>query len=152
VGDRYATGTSVPPDRSRAEIEKILRRFGADQFAYGWELEVEQIQFRVAGRSVRLTLPVPAVDDPLFTQTPSGRARSAAQAEEAWKAELRRRWRSLALVIKAKLTAVQDGISTVEREFLADVILPDGRTIAEWAGPQLERFDDSRALLPGGHR
>jgi len=33
---RYAEGTSVPADRSRAEIERTLTRYGADQFAYGW--------------------------------------------------------------------------------------------------------------------
>lgn len=33
----YAQGTEVPADRSRAEIERMLIRFGADQFVSGWE-------------------------------------------------------------------------------------------------------------------
>jgi hypothetical protein len=32
----YAVGTSVPVDRSKAEIERLLIRYGADHFASGW--------------------------------------------------------------------------------------------------------------------
>ena len=34
---RYATDTRVSVERSKAEIEAILARYGADQFMYGWE-------------------------------------------------------------------------------------------------------------------
>jgi len=33
----YAENTSVPVDRSKAEIEKTFIRYGAGQFAYGWD-------------------------------------------------------------------------------------------------------------------
>lgn len=36
---RYAENTSVSSDRSRAEIEQILARYGAEQFMYGWDRE-----------------------------------------------------------------------------------------------------------------
>jgi hypothetical protein len=32
---RYASNTDVPSDRSRAEIERTLVRYGADEFMYG---------------------------------------------------------------------------------------------------------------------
>ena len=51
--------------------------------------------------------------------------------------EVRRRWRALLLVIKAKLEAVESGISTMDSEFLAFVVLPSGMTFGEWAAPQL---------------
>jgi hypothetical protein len=38
---RYAEGTSVPMDRSRAEAEKTLIRYGAHGFAYAWERRTE---------------------------------------------------------------------------------------------------------------
>jgi hypothetical protein len=41
-------------------------------------------------------------------------------------------------VIKAKLEAVAAGITTIEDEFLAHTVLPDGSTFGEWAKPQLE--------------
>jgi hypothetical protein len=136
----YAQGTEVPADRSRAEIEKMLARFGADQFISGWEKDrVAMIGFRVHGRMVRIALPMPDPSDPLIRLTPAGRVRKPLQQKDAYAKEERRRWRSLVLVIKAKLAAVEDGISTIEREFLADVLLPDGTTLASWVAPQIER-------------
>ena len=49
----------------------------------------------------------------------------------------RQRWRALAMVIQAKLEAVSAGITTLEDEFLAWTVLADGRTVAEWAQPQI---------------
>jgi hypothetical protein len=63
------------------------------------------------------------------------------------------RWRALALVIKAKLEAVAAGITTVEQEFLAHIVLPDGHTtVGTWMAPQLAAAYDAGtmpALLPG---
>lgn len=149
---RYAERTSVPAERSRNEIEAALRRFGADQFVAGWEAGRAVLGFRVDGRHVRMWLPLPQPEDPEVASTPSGNPRSPSAAREALAREERRRWRALALVVEAELTAVADGISTVEREFLADVVLPDGRTLGEWAGPQVEeayRTGTMPTLLPG---
>ena len=38
----------------------------------------------------------------------------------------RQRWRALLLIIRAKLEAVESGITTLESEFLANIVLPDG--------------------------
>jgi hypothetical protein len=54
-----------------------------------------------------------------------------------WEQGCRARWRQLYLLVKAKIEAVSIGLSTVEREFLADVYLPDGRTVGEALAPQL---------------
>jgi hypothetical protein len=65
---------------------------------------------------------------------------------------VRQRWRALALVIKAKLEAVEAGISSVEDEFLSFIMLPNGSTVGEWVQPQIERVYESGsmpALLPG---
>jgi hypothetical protein len=148
----YAAGTTVAAERSRLELEKLLRRFGADQFGYGWQDTREVIMFRIHDRAVRMELPVPDKASAAFRLTAAGRRRTDTATLQAYEAEIRRRWRSLVLIVRAKLTAVTDGISTVEREFLADVVLPDGSTIGEWAGPQLEQLyagDGHPALLPG---
>ncbi len=44
----------------------------------------------------------------------------------------------LFLSIKAKLVTVDDGISTVETEFMGHIILPNGMTVSEWMHPQIE--------------
>ncbi len=131
----YAARTTVSPDRSRAEIERVLERYGAQGFVYGRDGGRAVIGFRAQGRVVRFYLLLPDLDE--FTK--DGR-RSVAPgiAKVRYEQEVRRRWRALALTVKAKLEAVQSGITTFDQEFLAHLLLPDGETVAEWIKPQLE--------------
>lgn len=147
----YAKGTTVSVARSRAEIEALLERYGADQFASGWEAGRAMIAFRVGGTlAVRMELPIPSRDEPRFRRSNHRPPRrlSEAQAEAAWEAEKRRLWRSLALLVKAKLEAVESGISTVEREFLADVVVPNGQTVGEWLRPQIAEYVEGGGAMP----
>lgn len=135
---RYAAETSVSTETSRAEIERTLRRYKADAFGYMSEANRAVIAFRLNGRHIKFVLPMPDPKAKEFTLTPTtGKLRSADAAERAWEQACRQRWRALALVIKAKLEAVAAGITTVEDEFLAHTVLPDGSTVGEWARPQL---------------
>lgn len=131
----FARDTTVAVAKSRAEIEEMLRRHGAHAYASGWDANRATIGFTLGGRMVQLQVVVP----PLESFTMNGkRRRSPAQARAAFEQENRRRWRALALVIKAKLEAVASGISTLEQEFLAHVVLPNGSTVGDWLAPQLE--------------
>jgi len=147
----YAQGTEVSADRSKADIERTLRRFGAKNFAYGWSDEEAAVGFTIGGMTVRIALPLPGPQDREFSRTPTGRSRTAKQADEAYEAECRRRWRSLAAVIKAKLVAVGDNISTIEKEFLAFILLPNGQTVGEYVSPQLAK-GEALPLLPSPRR
>ena len=51
---RYANQTTVSSEKSRAEIETTLRRYGADSFAYVSERTRAIVAFQAAGRRVRL--------------------------------------------------------------------------------------------------
>jgi hypothetical protein len=136
---RYAADTSVSTDRSRAEIEATLRRYKADQFGYATNARGATVMFSMGGRHIRFVLPLPDPQAREFTHTPAkGLPRTSAEAERAWEQACRQRWRALALVIKAKLEAVTAGITTIEDEFLAHTVLPDGSTVGQWAKPQLE--------------
>lgn len=74
-----------------------------------------------------------------YAATPARRnRRHADDALRAWEQACRQSWRALALVIKAKLEAVEAGISTVDDEFLAHVLLPNGATVGETLGPELD--------------
>jgi hypothetical protein len=150
---RYAADTQVSSDRSRAEIERILTRYGANAFAYGWQGQQAQVMFEMAGRRIVFRLPLPDKNAEEFRLTPSKKwERGEAEQEKAYEQAVRQRWRALALVIKAKLEAVEAGISTVESEFLAHVQLPSGATVGEWVGPQLDAVygqGKMPALLPG---
>lgn len=151
---RYAAETEVSADRSRAEVERTLARYGATQFIYGWDREggTAILGFRLQGRMIRLVVPMPSPDDPEFRLSPGGRTRPNAAITAAYEQAVRQRWRAVALIVKAKLEAVEAGISSVEQEFLANILLPDGRTVGQWAQPQIEAVyttGQMPRLLPG---
>lgn len=69
----------------------------------------------------------------------------------AWEQGCRQRWRALALVIKAKLEAVESGITTFEEEFLAHIVMPDGMTVGNHVRPTIQAWysgGQMRPLLP----
>lgn len=148
---RYAENTQVPSDRSRADIERTLGRYGAAGFMYGWQGDRAVIAFELEGRRIRFDLPMPDRRSTEFTRTDTGRERSPAQAEKAHEQAVRQRWRALHLVIKAKLEAVDSGITEFDEEFLAHIVLPSGDTVGRWMLPQVARSYESGqmpALLP----
>ena len=153
---RYAESTTVPSDRSRAEIEKTLARYGATTFQYGWQQDRAAIGFVMSGRQIRFILPLPDRENPDFTRTPTGKSRTATAAEAAYEQAVRQRWRALALMVKAKLEAVASGIVTFEEEFLSHTVLPSGRTVAQEIMPAVESAYATGAVTPlqieGGHR
>lgn len=128
---RYAAGTDVPADRSRGEIERTLKRYGAGAFMYGWDENRALIGFVAHGRQVRLVLPMPDPDDTEFTRTDTGKTRAASAAADAYERAVRQKWRVFALVIKAKLEAVESGLVEFEAEFLSYLVLPNGQTVGD---------------------
>ncbi len=147
---RYASNTSVSSAKSRDEIERTLGRYGAGMFAYASTSDAASIAFEVEGRRVQINLTLPDRNDREFTHTPAKRQkRHTDDAERAWEQGCRQRWRALALVVKAKLEAVEAGISTIEREFLADVMLPSGETVERFLGPQIQHAYDTGAMPTG---
>jgi len=135
---RFAEDTRVPVSQSQESVKRLLKGAGSDQIAVYEASDKSAVAFRIDGRFYRITVP-----------TPTGRA-SADQ-------EMRRAWRLLLLLIKAKLEAVREGATTIEREFLADMLMPDGSTVAEWtAAPLALAYDKgempTQLLLPGKGR
>ena len=134
---RYAAQTDVTTDRSRAEIERTLQRYGADQFFYGWQEGAATIGFRMHDRRVQFVLPMPDPKSDEFTVTPQGWERAATAATKMYEQALRQKWRALSLVVKAKLEAVESGITTFEEEFLAHIVLPNGQRVGQFMVPQI---------------
>lgn len=135
----YAEKTSVSVSRTKADIEDLVQRYGADQFVSGYKDDIAVIGFSMSGRQIRFLLPLPDKQAREYWYTPGrGQRRTEDAAHAAWEQACRSRWRALYLIVKAKLEAVEAGISTVEREFLYDIVLPDGCTAGEWMAPQIE--------------
>lgn len=152
MSPQYAATTEVPADRSRAEIERTLARYGATSFMYGWEPGRAAIQFEKDGRRIRFVLPLPDRRDRAFTHHSRGE-RTETAAEAAYEQAVRQRWRALALMVKAKLEGVDAGIVTFEEEFLAHTVTPDGRSVYDVVAPALEHAyatGDVRPLLQLG--
>ncbi|MEM7069928.1 MAG: hypothetical protein AAF478_13700 [Pseudomonadota bacterium] len=146
---KFAEKTSVSADKSRAEIEKILARYGADQFMYGWQQHNAVVAFSMASRQVKFILPLPDRKSREFTHTPErGNARSPQQAEAAYDQAVRQKWRALALVIKAKLEAVESGITVFEDEFMAHIVLPNGQRVGDWMAPQIASAYENGTMPP----
>jgi hypothetical protein len=140
----YARGTEVSVEKSRAEIETILKRYGATHFAYMSEPSRAVIAFVASERKIRFDLPLPKVDE--FRRTPANRVYRGNDAMlKAWEQGCREKWRALALCIKAKLESVEAKIETFESAFLAHVVMPDGRTIGE-------TIQEPLAQVYGGNR
>lgn len=152
---RYAADTTVSQERSRSEIEATLKRYGATSFMYATGEDAAMVMFHIAERRVKFVLQLPDRKSKEFTQHSRG-YRTAEAAEKMWEQAGRQRWRALALVIKAKLEAVAAGITTIEDEFLAHTVLPDGQTVGQFMKPQIaiayERGDMPTTLMLEGPR
>lgn len=146
---RFAASTDVTASRSRDEIERTLERYGADQFMYGWQDDAAVVGFRMQGLNIRFVLPLPAKDERRFTHHSKG-ARTAESALREWEQATRQRWRALALLIKAKLEAVESRISVIEDEFMANIVLPGagGGTVGDWMRPQIAEAYRIGAMPP----
>jgi hypothetical protein len=143
----YAQDTDVPVEKSRAEIERILTRYGADRFMVGADKEKAVLRFGVGERCVQFELPLPDRRD--FDHTPHrNRKRSEADAYRAWEQACRSRWRALRLCIQAKLEAVEVGITSFESEFLAHFVMPDGATLGSHVIPSLDVVMTGKKALP----
>ncbi len=152
---QYAAQTTVSSEKTKMEIETIIKKYGAEQFISGWSNAAAVIGFSMKGKMVKFFLPMPDPKDKSFFRTPTGRVRhsgSADAAKQAFEQAVRQRWRALLLVIKAKLEAVEAGITTFEEEFLAHIVMSDGTTVAQWAIPQVNQMYENGKmppLLPG---
>lgn len=134
----YAKDTSVSVEKSRSEIESLLRKYGATGFVTGWQGSHSMIAFDIHNLRVRFMLPLPDRKDQRFWLTPSKKhKRSEADAHREWEQACRSRWRALLLCIKAKLEAVEVGITTFEEEFLAHIVMPGGDTVGQTFIPRL---------------
>jgi hypothetical protein len=105
---KYAARTRVAPEKSRLEIEALVKRYGATGFGSSWQGEDVRLEFLCRARHIRFVMKEP-------------------QGEQA----KRQKWRSLLLLVKAKLEAVDAKIESFDEAFLADIVMPDGKTVWE---------------------
>jgi hypothetical protein len=127
----YASRTKVPVDKTRMDIERLVKKYGAKGFASAWQDKLARVEFLCHNRHVRLSV---ATDN------------KTAQDE-------REQWRAMLLLVKAKLVAVDAKIATFEQAFVGDIVLPEtGKTVWESVREPLRiSYEENRAVpLLGG--
>ena len=129
---KYARNTSVPVERSRAEIERVLTKYGASKFGSMSEETKATLYFEVKGRQLQWSIPLPTKGKFRY-ETDYGR-------------EVRRRWRVMLITVKAMLEAVESKLLTFDQAFLPHIVIPGtAKTMGEMLStPKLD------ALYAGG--
>jgi len=151
---RFAAETEVPVERTRAEIERLIIKYGATSTAFMNAADRALILFEAHGRRVCFELPLPRRDEQRFTHFRSGgsryamKRRSPEAALAAWEQACRQRWRALRLVLLAKFEAAASGITDFESEFLAHIILPDGQSVAQHVRPRIAAAYSTGTMKP----
>lgn len=152
---QYASETTVPVEKTRAEIESVVTRYGAASFSSGWDSVrmAACVMFEMKSRHLRFVLPLPSKTDKRFTHGKIGRsccvqAFQTDRAHKNWEQACRQKWRALLLAIKAKLEAVESQISTFDSEFMAQIVMPDGYTIGEKMLPKINEALAGKELPP----
>lgn len=151
---RFAEGTSVWTDRSRAEIDQLLIRYGATRFFYGMNVDSAMVAFEMNGRRIKFILPMPERAAPEFNEVRVNQFQITAkratpqQAADKYEQATRQRWRALVLCIKAKLESVESKIETFEEAFLPHIVMQNGRTIGEALLPDLAKLIDTAKMPP----
>lgn len=126
-------------------MERILTKYGADQFSSGWTGDKAVVMFRIKSRYIR-------IDMPLAVKGVTRDRRNYVYSENQAAQENRRRWRAMVLYIKAKLESVESGIVSVEQAFMAHIMLPNRQTVSEFLQPQIEsayKNGEMPKALPG---
>lgn len=148
---KYANRTEVSVAKSKAEIETVLTKYGADQFISGWADDTAVVAFRMNERHIKMQLPLPDRKDPDITHYKRGYSlveRSVDAQANRYEQACRARWRALLLVIKAKLEAIETGISVFDDEFMPHIVMPDGRTVSEHIRPAITNAYETGDMPP----
>lgn len=128
----YAYKTDVDVATSRAQIEGALVKAGANQMAGGWDVDTRSgwVVFALGGRHYRLEVP---------QRDYGGRDKEQVDRE---------RWRTLLLVVKARIELVRSEMTSFEQEFMPHLLLPNGQVVGAVLLPQIAKMYESGKMLP----
>lgn len=155
----YASGTTVAAAKTQGEIMGLLGRRGVTKIATfsDDDKRVYSIAFEYEGVPYRCSLPLPDPAEERFCNYYQGKVlyeRTENAKRELYTKEVDRKWRAFGMVIKAKIVAVEEGISTMAAEFIGNAILGNGLTVAETHAPEMAQLAALGRLpalaLPGG--
>lgn len=114
---RYAKNTTVPIARSKQKIEELLTSYGIEESFLGRSPRGDGIGWKYKGKVYKMSVPIPSKEN---------------KTEKQYEQELRQRWRILYMSMKMKFEEIDAGVISFEDQFLAQMSLPDGTTVADF--------------------
>lgn len=127
---KYACDTEVSVQKSIQNIQDVLTGHKATRFGYMTSESEVVFACELRGKRIKFKLPLPSLKD-LPKNSRQNPKNFLHQAERSL-------YRGLFLTIKAKLVSIENGIETFEEAFLANIVLPNGQSFAEYSLPKLE--------------
>jgi len=127
----YASQTTVSVEKSKIELDTLLAKHGAtSRGVVSDDITGRAIVVFMLGKAnFRLAIPLPRLDDFKAKNPDWPIDKKAEWCRKHHEQACRSRWRAVVLLVKAKLHVVQLGLNTAEREFLADMVLPNGQSV-----------------------
>lgn len=144
----YAEGTSVPVERTKAEMDRLLRQRQATRMAFAEEIGRAVILFEMEGRRIRFSMPMPDRNEERFLVDGRGKKVPDARAYDRWERECRALWRGLFMAMKSRFVNVDNGIESFEMAFLPHTVMPDGKTVAEHVLPAVASAYKHGKMMP----
>ncbi len=147
--------TDVSPDKSRAQIDQLLRDFGATGTRWStlWDKNRVELEFGVEHDGKRTVVRIIA---PTFMARHRTWNAKLGRNEEVEAPNWPQSFRLLYHWVKAKLEAVTWGLRAFEEEFLADTVVQtprgDAVRVAEILMPAIESGRLDVPALEGGRR
>ncbi len=147
------SSTEVAPEKSKAEIEGLLRRYGIDGVSWTeiWSENRAQLQFILQDERKRPIL-VRLQPPPFATKRRTWNSERG-HYEMIDAPNWAQSYRLLKAYLKSKLESVAYGLRDIEEEFLSDIVIrdQDGRetTVKEMIDRQIEAGQVQLSLPPG---
>jgi hypothetical protein len=159
MSPQYASNTKVSVEKSRQEINRLLKQWGASGFRWTDDMEHDQVMLEFVWRpqedgamfQARFTLKLPDSDD---LRAEATHKRTGQFLEDKYYRLLedqgRQEHRALALLLKAIFVGVEEGIISPEQVFLPFLVDKHGNTVSDYALGHLDLLhkDGVAGLLP----
>lgn len=143
---RYAADVSTSVADTMSSLREMLEEFGATGFmdyiqqGQGYSI----VAFQTDSGAFIVYVPLP--DPQMFSasEPPRGKTEHRRKFRSEWERERARILRVVFALVKMKLVAANEGVTSIEKEFFSDLVVwnADGRqqTVYEWYAPQVEHL------------
>lgn len=154
---KFAENTYVPTDRSRGQINALLKNWGVSGIQWSEDYENNRVMLQFVWKHdnfpymAKFSVNLPTDEDLVESARHKRSGRLLKDKLESLKES--RGWREhrvLHIFLKGSFEAIENGIITAEQLFLPWLVGRDGRTVGEVIGPRLPSLmgNSAMALLP----